>query len=350
MRVLGWPAYENRRINPHQWLLNTALTGLSVQVDEFSVRRLASGSYDLWHIHWPERFLIAKSVFPAARGSLGLVALVGLARARGVVTVWTIHNLAAHERRHETIERHFWPAFIRRLDAFISLTPQGHAAALARFPGLRMKRSFVIPRGHYRGTYPDTIDRVEARRQLGFSSHEKVALSIGQIRPYKNAPRLIREFGRLIDANARLVVAGKPLTAQDGALVREAAAGDRRVRLVLEFISDDVIQVFLRAADLVVLPYVEILNSGAALLALSFDRPVLAPAMGSVVFLRERVGEAWVRGYDGDLDSAELGAALQWAVDATRPAFAPLDSLSWEDAARTTEAAFRSLLATRPGG
>ena len=37
----------------------------------------------------------------------------------------------------------------------------------------------------------------------------------------------------------------------------------------------------MNAADVVALPYAETFNSGAALLALSFNRPIVAPASGS---------------------------------------------------------------------
>jgi glycosyltransferase involved in cell wall biosynthesis len=42
------------------------------------------------------------------------------------------------------------------------------------------------------------------------------------------------------------------------------------------------LQLYLNACDVVVLPYREDLTSGAAMLALSFGRPVVAPRMGTL--------------------------------------------------------------------
>jgi glycosyltransferase involved in cell wall biosynthesis len=98
-----------------------------------------------------------------------------------------------------------------------------------------------------------------------------------------------------------------------------------------------------RAADLVVLPYRETLNSGTAMLALSFDRPVLAPALGALSELGTEVGEDWVRTYTGDLNSSELQAALTWALDKKRPNSAPLTKFGWPAIARKTEAAFQAI-------
>src|SRR5690606_17669800 len=92
-----------------------------------------------------------------------------------------------------------------------------------------------------------------------------------------------------------------------------AAQSDARIRLQFDFIADEHVQRYFRAADLVVLPYREILNSGTALLALSFDRPVLLPRAGAGDELSRRVGSAWVRTYDDELSGADILAALDAA-------------------------------------
>ena len=77
---------------------------------------------------------------------------------------------------------------------------------------------------------------------------------------------------------------------------------------MLRYISDEETQIYLRASDLVVLPYRDILNSGSALLALSFDRPVWLPEGNLADDLRDVVGEAWV--YSGELTPNNLLNAL----------------------------------------
>ena len=64
-------------------------------------------------------------------------------------------------------------------------------------------------------------------------------------------------------------------------------------------------------AQLVVLPYRQMLNSGALLLALSLARPVLAPWSGANAAIAEEVGEGWLTLYRGELDAATLAAALR---------------------------------------
>ena len=54
----------------------------------------------------------------------------------------------------------------------------------------------------------------------------------------------------------------------------------RRVVLHAGYIPDDELQVYLLASDVVAAPYLEILSSGTAMLALSFGRPMVAPRRG----------------------------------------------------------------------
>src|SRR5690606_21590296 len=117
------------------------------------------------------------------------------------------------------------------------------------------------------------------------------------------------------------------------------ARGDARIRLHLRFIPDDEVPVFLSACDLVVLPFDSILNSGSVLLALSLDRPVLAPRLGALPEIQARVGEKWLRLYDGPLTSALLRDARQRTSRAgERP---DLSAFDWAAIGRDTLAFYR---------
>src|ERR1044071_9236371 len=89
------------------------------------------------------------------------------------------------------------------------------------------------------------------------------------------------------------------------------------------------------AADLVVLPFHSILNSGSVLLALSHDRAVLAPRMGALPEIQAHVGAHWLRLYDGDISTAVLGAAISEPVphEDERP---DLAAFEWQPIAERT--------------
>ncbi len=229
------------------------------------------------------------------------------------------------------------------LDGFVALTESSVTQVRAEFPMLQSTPAFVIPHGDYRGSYPKTVSGTEARRQLGIPVDKSVALFFGGIFAYKNVPHLIDTFLRADLRDAVLLIAGAPSSALEGHQLTELAKHDSRIQLHLRRIPDDEVQNFFAAADLAVLPFREILNSGSAVLALSFDRPVLVPALGSMPELQTRVGGDWVRTYPGELNVPELAAAIAWARNSQRPANPDLSEFDWSNIARDTIAVYKQL-------
>ena len=346
MRVLAWPAFNSRGDNPYCWLLYTNIESLpGVEVEEFSPGRVLRNRYAIWHLHWPELLLNSANPLAALAKTRALLLLIDWARARGIKVVWTVHNLSAHERQHPRLEAWFWKAFVRRLDGYITFGEAGMDAARCRFPELRDLQGFVIPHGHYRGEYVDHLNSQEARTVLGIPPSAKVLLFFGQIRAYKNVPRLIDAFQRFSDPNVMLYVVGKPRTPAMEENVRKAARLDPRVRLHLSFVPKDMVQTYLRAANLIILPYHETFNSGSVLLALSFSRPVLVPLQGTFSELQTQVGKEWVRTYKGNITPVQIEEALQWVLRTPRPDRAPLEQFGWKELAQQTIDAYTAVTA-----
>jgi glycosyltransferase involved in cell wall biosynthesis len=297
-RVLACPAFENRRNNPYNFMLYRGLEELGIQVDEYRAVRGIFRPYDILHVHWPEVPFNAGLLEGLAR-TRGMLLAIDQLQRRGGKLIWTVHNLRSHERKFPKHEEALWQAFIPKVDGFITLAKSGRDAALQRFPNLAVRPSFVIPHHHYRGEYEDGITREAARAELGVAPNARLVLFFGRVLAYKNVPELVKVVREIPKQhNVQLIVAGRPRTDADARELEAAKAGDPRIRFDLEFIPRERAQVYFRAADLVALPYRDILNSGSAVLALSFDRPVLLPKLGSCVELRARIGDDWVYDYD----------------------------------------------------
>lgn len=349
MHVLARPAFKDRSRNPYTWLLYTHMRESGVNVDEDSPLRLLQSRYAVWHLHWPENPLSKQNIAEVLVRAQALLLQMDWARKRHLKTLWTVHNLSAHDQLHPKLEAWFWNAFIHRLDGYISLSEAGIEAAQKRFPSLRNLPGYVIPHGHYRGEYPDQVDYQEARALLGVPPDSKALLFFGQIRPYKNLLQLIQAFRQVPDSEAVLYIAGRPHPPALIEMLEIEAALDPRVRLHSGFIPKDKVQVYLRAADLVILPYREILNSGSALLALSFDRPVLVPSKGSLGELQAQVGEAWVRTYVGEITPVQIEEALAWALNTSRPEKAPLEAFDWGELSKRTIDVYNTVTAGQGG-
>lgn len=340
MRILALPAFCNRALNPYNALLYRAIVRLGVTVEEASVWRVLRARHDVLHIHWPEYVFNAPNLVKAVAKSAACVLLLSGLRVRKTRVVWTIHNLHAHEQWHTRLETRMWRWFVRHIDGYIALSAVGEAAALARYPELERRPGFVIPHGHYRDEYPDEVSREAARDALGLPRTARVVAFLGALRPYKNVPALLAAFRDLPGDDWRLVVAGQPLNPDLRADVERAAGDDGRIRLDLAFVPRDRVQIYTRAADLLVFPYRDILNSGSALLALSFDRPILVPNRGAMAELRRSVGDEWVRTYDGDLSAEALADAVAWAEATPRDGARLLRDLDWDEIARQTVDAY----------
>jgi beta-1,4-mannosyltransferase len=347
MRVLASPAFVNRWLNPYNWLLNSHLDEAGVVVHGATPWRILRGHADVWHLHWPDHVFNLRSAAQAAVGAHALLHLAGEARRRGVRLVWTVHNLRAHEGLYPELEAQFWHEFVPLLDGAVHLSHAGRAAAESRFPALSACAQWVIPHGDYRTEYVTRLDRDKARQRFGVAPASPLVLFSGRIRPYKNVPALLSAFADLPDVSARCLITGAPADATVQGEIEEAARRDPRVRLDLQHLKRRELAAAHRAADLVALPYREILNSGSALLALSLDRPVLVPRLGALAELAESVGEAWVRCYDGPLTSAVLGEAIEWARCAPRSAHAPLEAFAWPQIARAHRQAYTEVIGTQ---
>jgi beta-1,4-mannosyltransferase len=340
LRVLAWPAFANRG-NPYHAQLYTALAGLGVEVREYSPGALAGDDWDVLHLHWPE-FLLGRR---PARATAAFVARVVRAKRAGRRVVWTVHNLAPHDgewRGHALyrLTSHLTDGVIAHSDASL-------AAARARHRALRRRPATVVPHGHYRDVYPSTGDRDDARRSLGLEPHHRAVLCFGAIRPYKRVDHLLDTFARTPGDDLRLLVAGQP-TPELRPLIELLAALDPRVQLHLDFVPDDDVARWFTAADLVVLPHdSSVLDSGVALLGLSFDRPVLGPDVASQRDLRAMVGAEWVHTYESLEPSALLAAV---AAAHGRDPHAPLDHLDWSRLATRTADFYRAITGAAPHG
>jgi glycosyltransferase involved in cell wall biosynthesis len=343
MRILALPAFKNRAENPYNASLYAALSEIpGVTVAEFTNRRVVTERWDIVHIHWPDTPLHRTRAGQAALYSFLLIARLWWARMLGARIVWTVHNLRSHTARWPRIEKWLWRLFVPLVHSSIHLSHAGREMAMDSFPGLAAKPSCIVPHGHYRDCYPNGSSREQARAALGIAPAAPVIAFTGQIKAYKNVPALIRAFIEAADPDAVLLIAGRPGDAAIEAELNAAAGGHPRIQFHLGLIPDDRMHLYLNACDLAAFPYRDILNSGSAILALSFNRPALVPARGAMAELRQAAGADWVHTYEGDLTGPVLAEALRQAVGASRPAVCDLSALSWPTVAAGTLAAYRS--------
>lgn len=275
-----------------------------------SVGAMLFGDFDVVHLHWPD-FLV-RGVTPVLSPVHMLVASAFVARLRlsGTPVVSTMHNLAPHEGVSRV-----GSLLLRQLEkgvrAYIRLnefTPEPDGTACV-----------VIPHGHYGEVVGAAGEADPVRGRVVYC---------GLVRRYKGVDTLLRAFAGLDDAGVSLRVVGFPYDLGVAQEVVRATRRDSRVTADLRYVPDEVMARELAAAELVVLPYRQMHNSGTVLFALSLRRPVLVPDTPVNRALRDEVGLEWVHLFPGELDTGALRAALERTargLPASPPRFAGRD-------------------------
>lgn len=197
--------------------------------------------------------------------------------------VWTIHNLQHHDPRPRGLERWISRFFASQCDS-IRILGRGMEGAISEYLQVPESKLSVIPEGPYIGWYPEGQTQEEARKELKISPEKRVWLYLGTIRPYKGVENLMDAFLKLADPDLELWIAGNPWNAAYTQSLKERAAGHPQIHIHDQAVPDERLQTYFAAADLVVLPFKHVLNSGSALLAMGFSKAVVAPKIGLIPF------------------------------------------------------------------
>ena len=208
--------------------------------------------------------------------------------ARGARLVWTVHNVLPHDTQYEAYEVALRRAVADRAELIHVMSPRT-PELLAPWLSLPADRLYHCDHPGYQGVYPDWITRDDARRRLRIPDASVALLLTGALKPYKGMSELlsaVQQVNRERPGAVTLIVAGKPDDASETARFVQRAIHEPAVRLLPGKIPESDIQVLMRAADVVALPYRRSLNSGVLALGLSFGRPALLPSgSGSVPLL-----------------------------------------------------------------
>jgi glycosyltransferase involved in cell wall biosynthesis len=282
-RVLVLPCYKS---NPYSFLFVSSLQkcGLDIQcVNETGIwvlpkMILKRKKPHILHLHWQHRFLLAHNKSRSIVKSTLFILEILLLRMLGVRLVWTVHNIHNHEGKFVSIEIFFCGILAKAAAGIIVHAESAKQEAIKAFKISKKEKIHVIPHANYIDYYPNTIKKQEARKKLDIPGEKFVLLSLGKIRSYKGIKHLVRGFIQFADKDSLLILAGNPHSPADKEEVHSLVKSVENIRFYSSYISDEEIQVFMNAADAAVLPYENILTSGAVILAMSFAKPVITPS------------------------------------------------------------------------
>jgi D-inositol-3-phosphate glycosyltransferase len=153
--------------------------------------------------------------------------------------------------------------------------------------GVRGANVTVVPFGINNALPNTALTPGDAKRRLGLRKEDKAVLFFGRIKPYKGLDYMIDAIRQVsaIGESYRLIIAGRPFGCEEyWAAIRNNIHEDVQAGNILlrtDFIPDDEVEVYFKAADVLVLPYRGIYQSGVLFTGQGFGIPVLAADVGS---------------------------------------------------------------------
>lgn len=302
--------------NPYVTQLLSSLEHLpEVTVLPFSWRAALLSKFDVFHVHWPENLLKGRSPAKSfARRSLTRLLLLRM-RIKKIPIVRTMHNLERPSGLSQA-EYRLLTKIDARTSLIIRLNDQTNTPNAVAFE--------TIPHGHYRDWFADYARNEAVPGRLGY---------IGLIRRYKNVAHLVRVVSSL-PSTVSLQVSGSPSTRELAGEIEGARGTDPRIHLDFRFLSDAEIVAAITEAELVVLPYTEMHNSGSVLASLSLERPVLVKGNDVNRALAAEVGPGWVLFYEGDLEPDDILRAQSSLRSGRRMGAPDLSRREWAEAGR----------------
>jgi len=242
------------------------------------LRYAATAQTDVFHILWNNKLEF-----------FDRTVLLLYYRCLGKRIVFTVHNVNASRRDGNDTALNrltLWLQY-RLVDHLFVHTQQMKQELQTDF-GVSDRKITLIPFG-INSTVPDTtLSGAEARRRLGLVESDKVVLFFGNIAPYKGLEYLVEAVALVADRlpECRLVIAGRPKGSEaywSAIKDRITSLGlDSRVVQRIEYVPDADTEVYFKAADVLVLPYTHVFQSGVLFLGYNFGLPAIAADVASL--------------------------------------------------------------------
>lgn len=242
------------------------------------------------HFHWIHDITSqAKTEHEASASVLIWRKLLEQIKDNGHKICWTIHNVLPHESAwtESDIKVH---QLVSDAADMIHVMATDSVKQTKPYYTLDEEKVFILPHPTYHGAQPDKITRSEARKLLDVGQEDFVFLSFGAVMEYKGYRELMAAYDYIrkkTKKRTRLVIAGLPTDKDLVSLIADWGSSKSDVTLDLSPVPNQNIQMYFRSADVAVCPYRRTMNSGAAMMAVTFDLPIVGPNAGGFADLTQ---------------------------------------------------------------
>lgn len=199
--------------------------------------------------------------------------------------VWTVHNKFPHNNNYRTLNKIFRKYMARIAD---KLHVHCNYAVDCMSEVLNVSRSkfFIVEHPLYPAINIDrkvALKKLAVNYSLNIQEDKKIFLIFGAVAKYKGILEAARVFKENIKEHY-LIIAGsvKKGNREYFEEIEKEILGSENIFLIGKMISNDDLPLFYNSSDYVIFNYEEILTSGGVMTAMSFNKKIIAPAIGCI--------------------------------------------------------------------
>jgi len=215
----------------------------------------------------------------------------------------TRHVLLPHDARSDPRWEQLYEIVYRYVDGVVHFAQPSVEEFKQRYAKTKFVHGHpnhcVIPHHNY-ATLPNTVERREARRRLGISNRARVLLVFGAIRNEDERHLILDSFKQARVPHKLLLVSRWRENLANVSwirlkywlrdLTRLYYRLHPRYRFNYDFVEEEDTQLYLNAADVLLIPRLHVLNSGNVTLGMTFGKVVVGPDSLDVGHLLKTTG------------------------------------------------------------
>jgi glycosyltransferase involved in cell wall biosynthesis len=284
---------------------------------------------DYIHFDWLNGYYFRRNLFLSLLASVNFFLQIFIAKYLfGCKIVWTVHNIIPHDAKYIRFHNNVHRLFARSC-IWIRVFQSSSVIRCSSLLKIPIEKLRIIPEGSYINYYPNTVSSTEARKLLNIKDDAFLLLFIGTVKPYKGILDLIHSFINVSEKNWVLLIVGRCRNRKYENKIKECLSD--RIIFNNQFVPEEKIQNYLNAANIVVLPFREIENSGSAILAMSFKKAVIAPRKGVLSERLEKQNKLlYIKNIEEGLEKLKM-ITQEELIAIGKDNYNEVQKYSWED-------------------
>ena len=239
--------------------------------------------YDVVYFQWPE-YTLGSSI--SEKDVSRLEKRIIFLKEKGVLIVSQCHNLHPHNTK-KILESKLYDVIYGNCDIIVHMGTFSQKTLQSVYPQIK---HVIVPHHIYDHTYSFTYDQENSKKKLGYAINKNVILCFGTFRNDEER-RLILNLKKYLNKDEyELAVPG---FYQGKVFQKNLAKGFQNLLRIIKyrydglnfsthFISDEMMQIYFCAADLVLIQRPNILNSGNLPMGFAAGKVVVGPDVGNV--------------------------------------------------------------------